>query len=564
MLLLTIISTAAGSSNNGVGLTPTLGFSTWNWRMTCTTRAMVTPQVEAMVKRGLVKAGYTMFMADCAGPSRNAVDRSITLPDTQWPGGVENWNAYLHASGMKAGFYSDYGVHGCCSCPWQTNGQGANQSFGDAGYIARDMAELAQWKTDYIKVDSCQPVNWRGGVPDDAAQYGKFRDAIRATGRPIVYSIVGFKGSIALAAGKGYAWLNQTGNSWRTSQDILYAWSKIMVNLDAQENVPGIEQLAGPGGFNDLDMLMAFNPKANLSAIEDASHLALWAILKSPLLISTDVAALSADELAMLTNARMLSISQDALGVQAARVAPSAHFAPGGAVYGASREDGYATGPHQWWSAESAADASTTDVVRFRNEASGLCLASSDSGVGVELSACSAQQMSAVGWRWEPAVPASGGCARIGSAAHPGQCLSLSPVTGTSEFMRATLVACSGAGQWARPAAKYLNLTVDSLGSCTYPALNLDAAARSTTNVFAGPLEGGNRWAALLFNRGDANATITLDFGLLPGVDQEAVQVTELEATEVWSGATLGSSVGTLTSKPLRKHESLFVILSLI
>ena len=70
-----LTSSTAGSSNNGVGLTPTLGFSTWNWRQTCTTRAMVTPQVEAMVKRGLVKAGYTMFIADCAGPSRNAANR---------------------------------------------------------------------------------------------------------------------------------------------------------------------------------------------------------------------------------------------------------------------------------------------------------------------------------------------------------------------------------------------------------------------------------------------------------------------------------------------------------
>jgi hypothetical protein len=472
---------------------------------------------------------------------------------------------------MKAGFYTDYGVHGCCSCPWQTNGKGANQSFGDDGYISKDMAQLAVLKTDYIKVDSCQPVNWRDGKPDDAAQYGRFRDAIAAAGRPMVYSIVGFKGSIALASpGDDYSWLNATGNSWRTSQDIVYAWSKIMVNLDAQENVPGIEQLAGPGGFNDLDMLMTFNAQANLTAVEDASHLALWAILKSPLLISTDVAALTSTQLAMLTNARMLNVSQDALGAQATRVAPRARFAAGGAVSGASKEDGYATGPHQWWTLSPMA----SGAVRFENEGSRMCLGRSAQGDGVELAACTAPP-SVVGWHYAGA--AEGACARITSATEPSKCLSLAAVAGTSEFRRATLAPCDDAslplaGQWSRPgeAKKYLNLTVESLASCAFPTLQLDAAPRAATNVFAGPLE-GNRWAALLFNRGDVDASITLDFALLPGseaarraAEERGARGLELEATEVWSGKALGSFAGALTSKPLRAHESLFVILAAV
>ena len=74
------------------------------------------------------------------------------LPEAQWPGGAEAWNAYLHSKGMQAGFYTDIGVHGCCSCPWQTNGQGVNRSFGDAGHEKNDMETLASWGVDYVKV----------------------------------------------------------------------------------------------------------------------------------------------------------------------------------------------------------------------------------------------------------------------------------------------------------------------------------------------------------------------------------------------------------------------------
>ena len=112
---------------------------------------------------------------------------------------------------------------------------------------------------------------------------------------------------------------------------------------------------------------------------------------------------------------------------------------------------------------------------------------------------------------------------------------------------------------------------VETLGSCAYPALQLDAAPRETSNIFVGPLAGG-RWAALLFNRADGNATLTLDFGLLPrhaglsglrrGRPALAGAGLVLEATEVWTGAVLGIFGGTLKSRMLQPHESLFVILA--
>ena len=140
---------------------------------------------------------------------------------------------------------------------------------------------------------------WRDGKPDDAAQYGRFRDAIAkaaATVRPMTFSVIGFKGSPdAMAAprssggsggggggggsgdssssssssssrseggGSPYAWLNATGNTWRSSQDVGYSWRNLMQNLDAQSSVPDAEALAGPGGFSVTIVTEVFEPGA--------------------------------------------------------------------------------------------------------------------------------------------------------------------------------------------------------------------------------------------------------------------------------------------------------------
>ena len=61
------------------------------------------------------------------------------------------------------------------------------------------------------------------------------------------------------------------------ASDTHYSFRSVLRNLDSQENVPGIENLAGPGGWCDLDMLMFANPRAKLSSAKAATHLALWA-----------------------------------------------------------------------------------------------------------------------------------------------------------------------------------------------------------------------------------------------------------------------------------------------
>jgi hypothetical protein len=139
-------------------------------------------------------------------------------------------------------------------------------------------------------------------------------------------------------------------------------------------------------------------------------------------------------------------------------------------------------------------------------------------------------------------------------------CLGLAPVGGTTEYSTATIVPCTDPTTQWRYGSSYLNMTYGSLANCR-AGLSLDASPRATTNVFAGPLSGG-RWAALLVNRGQADAVATLPFDKLSahsgGGGGGGVT---LDATEVWGGKSLGAQTKSLSQK-LGEHESLFVILS--
>lgn len=118
------------------------------------------------------------------------------------------------------------------------------------------------------------------------------RDALAASGRPIYYSICNW------GADAVYTWGLITGNSWRVSSDVGDSWSSVAGIAAANS---GLASYAGPGGFNDFDMLEIGN--GGLSAAEERAHFGLWAIAKSPLLIGTDLTKISSASLAVLLNA---------------------------------------------------------------------------------------------------------------------------------------------------------------------------------------------------------------------------------------------------------------------
>jgi alpha-galactosidase len=145
-------------------------------------------------------------------------------------------------------------------------------------------------------------------------RYPVMRDALNGTGRHIYFSMCEW------GREKPYEWGSSVGNSWRTTIDIFDHWQSFLHNLEKQEN---LSSYAGPGGWNDPDMLEVGN--GGMTHDEYQTHFALWAVLKAPLLIGCDLANMSQSTLDILGNEELIAVNQDKLGKQADLIERKAH-----------------------------------------------------------------------------------------------------------------------------------------------------------------------------------------------------------------------------------------------
>jgi alpha-galactosidase len=208
---------------------------------------------------------------------------------------------YVHGKGLKIGIYSDAGSRTCAGRP------------GSLGYERQDAEQYARWGFDYLKYDWC---NTEGQTA--LAAYTKMRDELVARGRPIVFSICEW------GTNEPWVWARGVGHLWRTTGDIGICWERaqcrqnwelgVMNILDLQV---GLERYAGPGHWNDPDMLQVGN---GMSASEDRAHFSMWAMLAAPLLAGNDLRTMSDTTRQILTNAEVIAVDQDPLGRQGWKV----------------------------------------------------------------------------------------------------------------------------------------------------------------------------------------------------------------------------------------------------
>ncbi len=185
----------------------------------------------------------------------------------------------------------------------------------------------ASWGVDYLKYDLC---SFRESVmtaqaPDDKAEqmwmmiaaYDKMDQALKATGRPIVYSLCQYGWDAV------WEWGPQVGaNLWRSTGDIQANWQSIYSILNEQA---GLAKYAGPGHWNDPDMLEVGNgqstgagkPVRYLTTAENRTHFSMWAMLAAPLLAGNDLPNMTPEVHAILTNRDVIAIDQDRLGREA-------------------------------------------------------------------------------------------------------------------------------------------------------------------------------------------------------------------------------------------------------
>jgi alpha-galactosidase len=201
---------------------------------------------------------------------------------------------YVHGKGLKLGIYESAGTATCAGYP------------GNLSHEQTDANSFASWGVDYLKYDNCnnQGVPWQ-------QRYNAMRDALAATGRPIVYSLCEW------GEGNVWTWGASAGNLWRTTGDINASFGSMLSIFHS--NV-GLAQFAGPGGWNDPDMLEVGN---GMSFTEDRAEFSLWAEMAAPLISGTDLRSASQATLSLYLNSDVIAVDQDSLGRQGTQVSSS-------------------------------------------------------------------------------------------------------------------------------------------------------------------------------------------------------------------------------------------------
>ncbi|MDX3193049.1 ricin-type beta-trefoil lectin domain protein [Streptomyces sp. MN03-5084-2B] len=291
------IASPATALENGLARTPPMGWNTWNTFECTINETLVKQTTDLMVSSGMRDRGYTYVnLDDCwMTRSRDGAGNLVADP-AKFPGGLKALGDYIHARGMKFGIYESAGTMTCQSYP------------GSLGHEQADATLFASWGVDYLKYDNCF-TNGSNSQADYIRRYSAMRDALQATGRPIVYSICEW-GDFAPAT-----WAADVGNLWRTTGDITNNWGT--VDALYRQNV-GLASAAKPGAWNDPDMLEVGN---GMDFREDRAHFTLWAAMAAPLIAGADLRSASVAAFSTYLNADVLAVDQDPLGKQARRIA---------------------------------------------------------------------------------------------------------------------------------------------------------------------------------------------------------------------------------------------------
>ena len=283
-----------------MGRTPQMGWNTWNKFAGRINEKLIRETADAMVNEGLLDAGYIYLnMDDCWHGERNA-DGFITENKEKFPSGLKAVSDYVHSKGLLFGIYSDAGRKTCGGYP------------GSFGHEYQDAIQYARWGVDYLKYDWCETedINPR-------AAYPLMRDALRAAGRPIFFSMCEWGQS------KPWTWASEVGHSWRTTGDIsaifdgkgLRTWENSVMTI-LEQNV-GLRKFAGPGHWNDPDMLEVGN---GMTVNEDRAHFTLWCMMAAPLILGNDITNMTQETRDIILNRDVIAIDQDTLGVQGLRL----------------------------------------------------------------------------------------------------------------------------------------------------------------------------------------------------------------------------------------------------
>jgi alpha-galactosidase len=293
----------ASAQADGLATRPPMGWNSWNHFHRQVDDAIIRAQAEAMVSSGMRDAGYLYINIDDTWEGERDAKGSIQA-NNKFPD-MKALADFVHSKGLKLGIYSSPGAKTCAKFE------------GSLGHELQDAETYAAWGIDYLKYDLCGLRDEMKVAPTPEAAhkimfdaYTKMRDALRTTGRPIVYSLCQY-GEDAV-----WEWGPEVGgNLWRTTGDITDKYTRM---AEIGFGQAGLARFAGPGHWNDPDMLEIGN--GGMTVDEYRTHMSLWAILAAPLLAGNDLSTMTLETVALLTNHDVIAVDQDAAGKQGDRV----------------------------------------------------------------------------------------------------------------------------------------------------------------------------------------------------------------------------------------------------
>lgn len=282
---------------NGLAKTPPLGWNSWNLFREGVSDGAVRTIADALVSTGLRDAGYIYLTIDDGWQGYRDASGELH-PNAKFPD-MRALVEYVHARGLKFGLYSSPGPVTCAGF------------IGSHGHEQQDAQMFAAWGIDFLKYDLCSANDIYSGRDEVQRLYQKMGEALRMSGRAIVFSLCEYGLDDVSHWGKAAG-----GNMWRTGDDTVEGdpWTAVADRFDKDGSPDG----AGPGGWNDADMMLMGLGKLNPR--EEQTHMTLWAMLASPIILGNDIRHMSQQTRRLLTDSEVLAIDQDPLGVQGQRL----------------------------------------------------------------------------------------------------------------------------------------------------------------------------------------------------------------------------------------------------
>ena len=295
--------------DDALARTPPLGWNSWNvWGGTVTDEK-VRAAADGLVKSGLAAQGYAYVNIDDAWEGPRTADGEITSNE-KFPD-MKALADYVHGLGLKIGIYSSPGPRTC-----------QQRYAGSYQHEAQDARSYAKWGFDYLKYDWCSYSDIEPDRTNPSAlkkPYLLMRDILKTLDRDVVFSLCQY------GWGNVWEWGDEVGGHlWRMTGDITDTWPSMAGIGFAQT---GREKFAGPGGWNDTDMLVVGKVgwgrelrDSRLTPNEQLTHISLWSLQAAPLLIGADLSQIDPFTIDLLGNPEVLAVNQDALGRAAGRV----------------------------------------------------------------------------------------------------------------------------------------------------------------------------------------------------------------------------------------------------